>query len=158
MLSIQFQCAITTSMQLSICIFNTKSLGAKVWILQSIGNGETSGSHANLFIKESLWGPISLIRTHPFGKVVHHFPDLIPIQVQALHSAAADWALGLIFPLALLQQYSLCKVSEWHSEIPYRDDWTTSRPDRPSGASLELSYFSVVSALIERAVDHKWWA
>jgi len=35
-------------------------------------------------------GPISLIRTHPFGKVVHHFPDLIPIQVQALHSAAAD--------------------------------------------------------------------
>lgn len=84
-----------------------------------------------------------------------------PLQSIFILAGSLDWALGLIFPLALLQQYSQWKVSGGHSEIPHRDDWTTYRPDRTSGAIKSVfgaNSFEVVSALIEWAVDHKWWA
>lgn len=62
-----------------------------------------------------------------------------PLQSIFILAGSLDWALGLIFPLALLQQYSQWKVSGGHSEIPHRDDWTIDQiaPAERLKASLE---------------------
>jgi hypothetical protein len=44
-----------------------------------------------------------------------------PLQSIFILAGSLDWALELIFPLALLQQYSQWKVSGGHSEIPHRE-------------------------------------